>query len=90
MRSITLGFVSSMARVGSPISPFILHFQGFVPAITFGFLATVAMFSVLALPETRGKLFPSTIEDMANQKGLFHSCLARGKSSDSYQLKEIV
>ena len=90
MRSTTLGFVSAMARVGSPISPFILHFQGFVPALTFGLLATVAMFSVLALPETRGKLFPSTIEDMANQKGLFHSCLARGKSSDSYQLKEIV
>ena len=82
MRATALGTVSAIARVGSSISPFVTLLPGAVPAVFFGLVAATATICILALPETKGRLFPMTVEDMKNQKSLLCPCLEKPRHSN--------
>ena len=79
MRSTALGLSSGFARIGSSISPFITMCPGYIPMVFFGLIGVLASLCVLALPETKGKPFPSTVEDMHRQRSLLCPCMEKNK-----------
>ena len=84
MRASALGIASAIARVGSSLSPFITLCPGVIPAVIFGLIATMATITVLGLPKTKGKPFPTTVDDMRKQKSLICPCLERNPVTNVY------
>ncbi|XP_062590703.1 organic cation/carnitine transporter 2-like [Saccostrea cucullata] len=69
LRSTGLGLSSTAGRIGSILSPFASSFALHVPwgpGLTFGTLCLIVAFLFLWLPETKGKLLPTTVNDLDN------------------------
>ena len=81
MRATALGTESAIARIGSSISPFVTLLPGSMPAVFFGLVAAAATICILALPETKGRPFPLTVEDIQGQNSLLCPCLEKPKHS---------
>ncbi|XP_015604741.1 organic cation transporter protein [Cephus cinctus] len=84
LRNTALGIGSMCARLSGALTPMIMLLDTFdpkVPATLFGFIAILAGFLALYLPETLNQPMPETLEDGENfGKGdtCFASCYARG------------
>ena len=75
MRATAIGTSSAIGRVGCSISPLISLIPGIIPAIIFGIVAAAATLSSLALPETKGKPYPITVDDMYREHSLLCPCI---------------
>ncbi|RUS71168.1 hypothetical protein EGW08_021068 [Elysia chlorotica] len=67
VRNQATGFASCFARVGAMISPFMAALAGvaiWAPGLVMGVFASVAVFLLLLLPETKDKQLPQTIAEM--------------------------
>ncbi|XP_066107893.1 solute carrier family 22 member 6 isoform X3 [Saccopteryx bilineata] len=72
IRQTGLGMGSTMARVGSIISPLVsmtAELHPSVPFFIFGIVAMAASIVTLLLPETLGRPLPDTVQDMENRRG---------------------
>lgn len=83
LRNTALGVGSMCARLSGALTPMIMLLDSFnpkVPATVFGFIALIAGFLALYLPETVNQPMPETLEDGENfGKGdtCFSSCFNR-------------
>ncbi|XP_038564894.1 solute carrier family 22 member 5-like isoform X3 [Micropterus salmoides] len=67
LRNTATGTCTTVSRVGSCISPFLLQLSiyfKYLPYITLGTLAVVSAFATLFLPESFGRPLPETIQQM--------------------------
>ncbi|XP_066216279.1 solute carrier family 22 member 6 isoform X2 [Saccopteryx leptura] len=83
IRQTGLGMGSTMARVGSIISPLVsmtAELHPSVPFFIFGIVAMAASIVTLLLPETLGRPLPDTVQDMEN----------RGRKLQEEQQKQMV
>ncbi|KAM8815667.1 solute carrier family 22 member 6 isoform 2-T2 [Rhynchonycteris naso] len=72
IRQTGLGMGSTMARVGSIISPLVsmtAEIHPSMPFFIFGIVAMAASVVTLLLPETLGRPLPDTVQDMENRGG---------------------
>ncbi|KAL7853413.1 hypothetical protein AOLI_G00202570 [Acnodon oligacanthus] len=73
VRNMAMGICSMSARIGSIISPFIIHlgsYYRFLPYLLIGIWAVLASLLCWFLPETSGKVLPETISQMQRIKGM--------------------
>ncbi|XP_032138951.1 solute carrier family 22 member 6 [Sapajus apella] len=71
-RQTGLGMGSTMARVGSIVSPLVsmtAELYPSVPLFIYGAVPTVASAVTVLLPETLGQPLPDTVHDLENRKG---------------------
>uniref|UniRef100_A0A8C4DSU7 Major facilitator superfamily (MFS) profile domain-containing protein n=1 Tax=Dicentrarchus labrax TaxID=13489 RepID=A0A8C4DSU7_DICLA len=72
LRNTATGTCTTVSRVGSCITPFLLKLSvyfKYLPYITLGTLAVVAAFATLYLPESFGRPLPETIQQMHQREG---------------------
>lgn len=65
-RNVGVGGVTTFARIGSMIAPFVLSLDSIVVNLPLMFIATTTfaqMFLLYPLPETKGKSLPDTLEE---------------------------
>lgn len=88
LRNTALGIGSMCARLSGALTPMIMLLDSFnpkVPATVFGFIALLAGFLALYLPETVNQPMPESLEDGENfGKGdtCFSSCVNRRRVKD--------
>ncbi|OXU17852.1 hypothetical protein TSAR_000893, partial [Trichomalopsis sarcophagae] len=88
LRNTALGIGSMCARLSGALTPMIMLLDSFnpkVPATVFGFIALLAGFLALYLPETVNQPMPESLEDGENfGKGdtCFSSCINRRRVKD--------
>eukprot|EP00057_Strongylocentrotus_purpuratus_P021880 XP_011676354.1 PREDICTED: organic cation transporter protein [Strongylocentrotus purpuratus] len=66
IRGVAIGNCSMFARIASIVAPLILLLSKYwapLPLVIYGSMAVIAALSALALPETRGKKLPETLEE---------------------------
>lgn len=71
IRQTGLGMGSTMARVGSIVSPLVsmtAEFYPSMPLFIFGTVAVAASAVIALLPETKGQPLPDTMQDLKNRR----------------------
>ncbi|XP_005109398.1 solute carrier family 22 member 8-like [Aplysia californica] len=67
VRNQATGVASAMARLGAMLAPFtgiMMEIAVWLPGLVIGLLASLVACAVTALPETRGRELPQTLDDL--------------------------
>ncbi|XP_016347641.1 solute carrier family 22 member 6-A-like [Sinocyclocheilus anshuiensis] len=92
IRQTGMGFVSTMARIGSMAAPAVLILDEILPAlpsIVYGGSAVLAGFIAFLLPETLDIPLPDTIEDVEEKREKKSQSLKEQTQCESLTLQEI-
>ncbi|XP_070772930.1 organic cation/carnitine transporter 2-like [Enoplosus armatus] len=78
LRNTATGICTTVSRLGSCITPFLLKLSvyfKYLPYITLGTLAVVSAFAALFLPESFGRPLPETIQQMHKRERIKCPCI---------------
>ncbi|XP_067279983.1 solute carrier family 22 member 6 isoform X2 [Pseudorasbora parva] len=92
IRQTGMGFVSTMARIGSMAAPAVLILDEILPAlpsVVYGGSAVLAGFIAFLLPETLNIPLPDTIEDVEENRQKKNQSLQEQRPSESLVLQDI-
>ncbi|GAA6230521.1 solute carrier family 22 member 5-like isoform X2 [Lates japonicus] len=91
LRNTAAGTCTTVSRVGSCISPFLLQLSvyfKYLPYITLGTLAVVSAFATLFLPESFGQPLPQTVQQMHQRERMKCPFITRKECSKPVVLFE--
>ncbi|XP_075342795.1 organic cation/carnitine transporter 2-like isoform X1 [Odontesthes bonariensis] len=89
IRNTATGMTTTVSRMGSCISPFLLSLSAYfkyLPYITLGTLGVVSAFAALFLPESFKRPLPETIQQMHERKRIKCPCITRDGTSAPVEL----